>query len=265
MRLVCWWSVVCFSACLVSAATAEVIISEIMYNPGGADAGREWVELYNSGMTPIDLGLWTLQDVQDGERSAAITPGTLLGPAESLVLTPDANTFDAIWGPGLPRYELSNFPNLANSPSATNETVAIVDRNASLRDQVNYDDEGAWPRDNGSVGHSISVRPEWLSAAANDAGALWVPTMNGVYGGRYINAGAFGQHHASPGFVTEVPQPALAPSDDAAWSMVILPDTQNYAKDTVNRPVFRTMTEWIRDQSTAWGIQAVLHEGDIVN
>ena len=188
-----------------------------------------------------------------------------MGPSESLVLTPDASTFDSIWGTGLPRYQLANFPNLANSPSATNETVAIVDRNASIRDQVNYDDEGAWPRDNGSIGHSISVRPEGLSAAGNDQGALWTPTLAGVYGGRYVNPGGLGQHQASPGVVGLTPQAALAPSNDAAWSLVVLPDTQNYAKDTVNRPVFSTMTGWIRDHADEWGIQAVLHEGDIVN
>ncbi|SHJ44067.1 Calcineurin-like phosphoesterase [Rubritalea squalenifaciens DSM 18772] len=48
------------------------------------------------------------------------------------------------------------------------------------------------------------------------------------------------------------------------WSMVVLPDTQNYAKFAKNQQHFDLMTEWIRDHIGAWNIKAVLHEGDFV-
>src|SRR5262245_5290745 len=58
---------------------------------------------------------------------------------------------------------------------------------------------------------------------------------------------------------------AFLPSPDAAWSMVVIPDTQNYVKDTAHRPILTQITEWIRDHRAQWKIQAVLQEGDIVN
>ena len=55
------------------------------------------------------------------------------------------------------------------------------------------------------------------------------------------------------------------PSADAAWSMVILPDTQNYSKSAVDSPIFTQQTQWIRDNRDAFKIQVVLQEGDVVN
>ena len=34
---------------------AQIIITEIMYNPEGTDSGREWIEVYNLGSEPVDI------------------------------------------------------------------------------------------------------------------------------------------------------------------------------------------------------------------
>src|SRR6188474_1628684 len=39
-------------------ARAEVILSEIMYDPQNADTNREWVELFNTGTSPVSLSGW---------------------------------------------------------------------------------------------------------------------------------------------------------------------------------------------------------------
>src|SRR5262245_57758432 len=66
------------------AAAGEVIISEIMYNPGGTDVqttaptfNKEWVELYNTGSTTIDISGWQLGDSQDNNFASAFPAGTL--------------------------------------------------------------------------------------------------------------------------------------------------------------------------------------------
>lgn len=257
-------------AVLVQPAAADVLITEIMYNPQGSDRqtgqfNKEWVEIYNAGLAPIDLGGWTLEDLQDNSVSAALPAGTLLGVGEALVLTGDATTLDAAWGPGINRLELANFPTLANSPSATNETVAIRDNFNVIRDAVNYDDQGAWPRDDGSDGASIALRPEALSASLNDSGASWLPAMAGVYGAYFTDDELLGENHGSPGIVDTVVQQPFTPSVDAAWSMVVVPDVQNYAKSSVNKPILTEITEWIRDNRSTWNIQVALQEGDLVN
>lgn len=61
----------------------------------------------------------------------------------------------------------------------------------------------------------------------------------------------------------EKPQ-SLGLEDPKSWSMVILPDTQNYAKWNRNQPIFDLMTRWIEDHVEELNIKMVLHVGDIV-
>lgn len=43
------------ATCLVRCAAAAIVLNEIYYDPPGADAGYEWVELYNSGDEAVSL------------------------------------------------------------------------------------------------------------------------------------------------------------------------------------------------------------------
>ncbi|MGL4513748.1 MAG: lamin tail domain-containing protein [Lacipirellulaceae bacterium] len=250
-------------------APAQVVISEIMYNPTGTDfdtatgVSREWVELFNAGRETIDLVGWRLEDLQDGELAAPFPARTILRPFESLVVTGDTATFDSIWGTGVRRVGVTGFPTLTNSPSAVEDVVALRNAAGAVVDSVNYDDAAPWPVDSPD-GESISLLPRSIGATANDVGGAWLPSMGGVYGARYAR-GASGGDRGSPGSVATVPQAAFAPSPDAVWSMAVLPDTQNYAKSSVDRAIFTQQTTWIRDNRDAHNIRFVLHEGDIVN
>jgi len=95
VRLLAMPRVFLFSAALLAVLQyiaplhlqAEIIISEIMYNPQGTDLdttvtpnlSREWGEIYNTGATPIDISGWQYGDAQDGEWSSAFPAGTTLG------------------------------------------------------------------------------------------------------------------------------------------------------------------------------------------
>lgn len=248
------------------AAQAQVILSEVMYNPDGSDTSREWVELYNTGPGTIDLAGWRVEDVQDGQVSAAL-PSTLLMPGAAVVVTGDSGLFDAQWNPtgsAVPRVEVADFPTFANSPSTVNETVAIRNSAGVLVDLVNLDDQGDWPRDSPD-GSSIAVLPGYLSANGNDAGAAWKPSMAGVYGASFAFGPSGEGDRASPGVVVPTSQAPFAPSPDAAWSMVVLPDTQSYVKSSADTAIFQQMTQWVVDHRDAFGVEFVVHEGDIVN
>lgn len=266
MRLSLILTIACIAAGCQSVSLAQVIVSEVMYNPDGSDTSREWVELFNTGFTAVDLAGWRVEDVQDGQVSSAL-PSMLLGPRASLVVTGDAGLFDAQWNPtgtAVPRIEVADFPTFANSPSPVNETVGIRNSAGVLVDLVNLDDEGDWPRDSPD-GSSISVLPGSLSPTGNDAGSAWKPSMAGVYGATF----AFGPNgegdRASPGIVVPTPQAPFTPSPDAAWSMVVLPDTQSYVRSSADTGILEQMTQWVVDQRDAFGVQFVVHEGDIVN
>src|SRR3954471_1751142 len=98
----------------VDRASADVIISEIMYNPQGTDVvttvvpniNREWVELYNTGSTAVDLSGWQFGDSQDGDWASPFPAGTTIGANQALVVTGDAATFDLEWGAGINRIEV---------------------------------------------------------------------------------------------------------------------------------------------------------------
>lgn len=250
---------------------AEIIISEIMYNPQGTDLDttvtpniyREWVELFNNSSTTINIGGWQFGDSQDNTWASPFPAGTSIAPFSALVVTGDSASFDLEWGLGINRIQVSSFPTLANDPSPTNETVAIRDSGGVIRDLVNYDDANGWPRANGSDGQSIFVLPSGLSSTGNNIGANWRPSTWGAYGAVFKTTD--GENHGSPGTVINATQTAFAPSLDAAWSMVIIPDTQNYVKSSADKSILTQMNEWIRDNKDAFNIRVVLQEGDIVN
>ncbi len=62
----------------------HILVSEVLYDPEGTDAGKEWVELYNPTSRAIDLSGWTLGDaVAPGEYGSgryAFPAGTVMPP-----------------------------------------------------------------------------------------------------------------------------------------------------------------------------------------
>ncbi|BBO30484.1 lamin tail domain-containing protein [Lacipirellula parvula] len=249
---------------------ASIIVSEIMFNPQGTDLdatavppyNREWVELYNNGSTTIDLSGWQFGDSQDNDWATPFPVGTTLGAGQALVVTGDAASFDAHWGTGINRIQVGSFPNLANT-IGTNEGAGIRDQQGAIQDRVRYQELG-WPTANGSDGNSIYLLPGALTLTANDLASNWRPSSQGVYGAKFRSA-AGQENHGSPGFVATVPQTPFAPDPNAAWSMVVMPDTQNYSKSTRDLPIFSQLTNWIKDNKEEYKIQVVLQEGDIVN
>lgn len=48
------------AALFAPPSSASLSIAEVLYDAGGADGEREWVELWNPGDTPVDLSTWSL-------------------------------------------------------------------------------------------------------------------------------------------------------------------------------------------------------------
>ncbi len=200
---------------------AEVIISEIMYNPQGTDLDttvtpniyREWVELYNTGTSPVNLDGWQFGDAQDDDWASPFPTRTILDPGQALVVTGDASTFDNEWGNGINRIQVNSFPTLANTPSPTNETAAIRDNLGVIHDNVNFDQNfnqsNGWPKINGSDGQSLFLLPQALNSSDNNVGSNWKPSMWGLYGAKFRSAD--GENHGSPGYVETVQQAPFAP------------------------------------------------------
>ena len=170
---------------IATGASANVFFTEIFYNLNGTESGAtEWVEIYNGGLTAVDMSGWVYGDSQDNSFAGAFGAGTILGAGEVAIITfQNADTFRSIWGQGITVFQIDTPVSLANSPSATNETIALFDGMGNLVDEVNFQaNANGWP---GSAnGASISLLPSALDGSLNDIGANWAITSIGVNGGR---------------------------------------------------------------------------------
>lgn len=130
------------SLCVPAPARAAVTISEIMYNPAGTDAGREWVELYNSGPEDVTLvggsgtGSWRITDSSNHtitDPQGGVGRGSLTIPANGyLLLTSDPGVFA---GEYTGTYSVAKASLSLNN---TGTTVSLVDGTGSTLDSVTY-------------------------------------------------------------------------------------------------------------------------------
>ena len=71
-------------------------ITEIMFNPAGSDEGLEFIELRNTGATPLDL-----TGVRFSNGIGFTFPAMMLEPGEYVVVSPDIVKFEARYGSGI--------------------------------------------------------------------------------------------------------------------------------------------------------------------
>lgn len=184
---------------------AQIVISEIMYNPNSNegwppdpndpdDKGEpnkvEWVELYNAGEEAVDISGWALAD-EDGQTTA-VGDGAVIEPGKAVVLVPvhtSAAGFHAAWGGTFAVYPVAQWGdkgglyNLSNGPSPDNEILRLIDADGVTVDEVNYDDEGDWPSDRPD-GSSIYLPANMLDAELNDHGENWRLSEPGTDGAK---------------------------------------------------------------------------------
>src|SRR4051794_22700873 len=134
---------------------AEVILSEIMYDPQNSDTNREWVELYNTGTSAVSLSGWQFGLPSNNLWTAALPASASIAAGQALVLTPSSATLDSDWGSGINRIQVSNFPSLTNDPNAhiADATLAIRNGSSVIQDPLPYEDGSGWPTTNGNDGN----------------------------------------------------------------------------------------------------------------
>src|SRR3954454_6458359 len=98
---------------------AEVIISEVMYDPQNSDTNREWVELFNTGASAVNLSGWQFGLPSNNLWTTALPASASIGAGQALVLTPSTATLDSDWGSGINRIQVSSFPSLTNDPNSS--------------------------------------------------------------------------------------------------------------------------------------------------
>jgi hypothetical protein len=138
-------------------------ISEVMYDPDGTDAGREWVEVWNDGAAPVDLASVFLFEADVRHKISGVTPGapTSLAAGERAIVADKPDLF------------LADYPNVspvfdsAFSLSNSGERIALV---SATGDEYSY---AEWGTGSGATGGKSWQRAGdgWVAATATPGAA----------------------------------------------------------------------------------------------
>lgn len=148
-----------FAASCTAAVQAEIVINELHYNSDPNTARDEFIELYNTGSSDIDLSGWFFND---GVRftfpaSSTITAGGFV------VISQDPAALMA-------RYGAASHGPFAGGLSGSGETVELRQVNGLIADTVTYRDHFPWPVGAGGTGASMELINPTLD---NDLGGSW--------------------------------------------------------------------------------------------
>ncbi|QJE95493.1 lamin tail domain-containing protein [Luteolibacter luteus] len=152
----------------------DIVINEICYNPPDvnvASESKQWLELHNRGVAPVDLSGWSFGSAIDYVFPA----GTTLPAGGYLVVAKD------------PAGLLSAFPGINvvgpydSSLAGSGERILLLDAAGNPADEVSYIDGGRWPGAADSEGSTLELRspradnslPESWAASNENSRRSW--------------------------------------------------------------------------------------------
>ena len=152
------------SLVMLSAASAQVVITEIMYNPpeSGTDS-LEYLELHNNSNAAVNISGWNF--TQGIEH--IFPAGTIMPAGGYISLAKSANAFQLVFG-----FAPTVWTNgaLTNSPG---EDIELRDANSNVIDFVDYLNAAPWPLEANGMGSSLvlcdfngdnAVATNWIAA-----------------------------------------------------------------------------------------------------
>lgn len=116
-----------------SLKASDVVINEIMYRAPDDLTELEYVELWNSGNTTVDVSGWRVKGI-----GLEIASGTSLDPGGFFVACRNAELFEKIY---------ENKPDAVFTKSLNNggERLTLINANGAELETVKYDDKAPWP------------------------------------------------------------------------------------------------------------------------
>lgn len=141
-------------------ASAQVKFNEVMYDPSGADSSREWIEIYNSGSSSVDLSGWKfLESASASNHGLSVMSGSAnLNAGSFAIIVIDSAKFLTDWPSFTGNILKASFSSLNNSGS----TLILKDSTGVTADQYSYtSDMGG-----GGDGNSLQLQNggNWIGA-----------------------------------------------------------------------------------------------------
>jgi len=184
-------------------AQGALIITEIMYDPAGGNE-HEYVELFNTGPTAVDLTGYVLED--SGGNQATLSGSIASGEVAVLIRIDTSrlhSNYVSAWDPTAPAesinwIDVSPWPNFTNS----GDSVILRDPSQAIIAQVDYSSgSDGWP----TASDAASIYLLNPNGPQNDP-ANWALSQNGV-DGAHLGLSPRASDVGSPGFVV-IPEPA---------------------------------------------------------
>ncbi|MBS3148453.1 lamin tail domain-containing protein [Candidatus Woesearchaeota archaeon] len=69
----------------VACVSADMVVSQVLYDPIGTESGGEAVELKNTGFEPMDISGWVIS-TENSQKDAIIPAGTIVQPSGSYLI-----------------------------------------------------------------------------------------------------------------------------------------------------------------------------------
>ena len=144
------WAV-CIAVCFPITAHAQVLITEIMYAPEGADAKHEWIEVCNTGTSSVSLEDWTFFENDTNHTLKVVSGSATLSAGACAVIADHPDTFTSDY-----RSYAGTLFDSAFSLKNTGEYLALHDNTEALIDEVGYSDADGG-KDNGLSLHRDGI------------------------------------------------------------------------------------------------------------
>lgn len=197
---------------VAGGASAQVRITEWMYNGLSAGGLGEFVELTNLGAAPVNFLGWSFDDSSRTPGAESLSGFGLVAPGESVIFTEAAAAaFRLSWSlPASVKILGGNTNNLGRS-----DEINIYDDLSNLVDRLTYNDQGAG-NVRGVRTQNVGGIPSVLAALGANNASLWVLSAVGDGKGSFTSAdGDIG----SPGFSPFAPTTTVVPVPGAALLM----------------------------------------------
>ncbi|MDP4175844.1 MAG: CotH kinase family protein [Bacteroidota bacterium] len=142
------------SAKFVKSSIPEksIVINEINYKSNEAMNSEDWIELYNSSDSTVNLYGCNLSD-SDSTHNYEIPPNSVIAPKGYLVICRDKNAFSSIF-PNQ-KHVVGNFSfGLDNK----GEKIILRDPNKIILDSLTYNNKGEWPAEADGEGYTLELK-----------------------------------------------------------------------------------------------------------
>ncbi len=161
---------------IISQPSAALVVSEIMYNPGGEnDSGPEvleFIELYNNRAVVEDIGDWSFTN----GIAYTFPPGTMMPAKSYLVIAHNPAAVEAA-------YNISGVHGpYTGALSNSGERIELSDESGGIVISFRYSDRRPWPESADGAGHSLVLAKR---SGDPEEASSWAPSafIGGTPGG----------------------------------------------------------------------------------